>query len=155
MTAHEKGEEQNCLYIHIKNPKKSVYVITRSGRGTAPGVDLPAADPPVATRTRSRHPSPCKRDSTEILPSENLQFLSGGQNSGDFAHETDSPTYSHDLPDTSTPISPRRVHFDPDLPPDSIPGAPRVSVESWGESGGRSEGGGRWMSQKSHRWSPF
>ena len=148
--AQEKSEEQNSLYIHIKNPKKSAYVITRSGRGTASGGDLPAADPPVATRTRSRHPSPCKRDSEEILPSENLQYQSGGQNSGDFAHETDSPTFSHDLPTSSTPISPRRVHFDPDLPPDSIPGAPRVSVESWGGVGGEVGGGGRWTSQKTH-----
>ena len=84
LIAQEKNEEQNCLYIHIKNPKKSAYVITRSGRGTAPGVDLPAADPPVATRTRSRHPSQCKRDSSEVLPSENLPTLSGGQSSGFF-----------------------------------------------------------------------
>ena len=39
-----------------------------------------------------------------------------------------SPT---DLP-ISSPISPRRVHFDPGVPLEHLPLAPPVSVESWG-----------------------
>ena len=85
-----------------KESKKSVFVITRSGRTT----DTPDRAP---LDTHSDTSTPVMHDSN-VIPDAVLA----------------PPVH------VSVPSSPPRVHFDPALPPDPSSPSPPVSVEEWG-----------------------
>ena len=113
LIAQEKLEERECMHIYLKNPKKSVWVTTRSGRATTPTPDLTDFRP-------ADNPEPSRTPVVDQFGNE-------------IAHTPVS--HSQFTPPTPAPVSrsPPRVHFDPSLPPDHSSTSPPISVEAWGE----------------------